>query len=206
MSEPATDVDRFPRVSAYLRAMPDGIATCPEHLAKASSIRAGLRVLPLDPASLDGAPPRLRELVEYPLLDSMWITEVENCALSLLVADVYGLDRASFGRLSYDAMSGLVRSKLYSVMLRSVSAPMRLRTLAARWNTFHRGLALTATPTEGGLQLDLDFPPNLLPPLCVEGYTQVWQAVIDHSRSRGATARLVAAGDRSAQYHLDDFR
>jgi hypothetical protein len=195
-----------PRLNAYLASLPDGLGSWPEIRAKASMVRAALRVRPIELEPDAEVPPRLRELVERPLLDSMWISEVQYCALSLLIADRHDLDDAGFGRFWYDLMSSLVRSRLYSAMLRWVSAPTLLRSTAARWNTFHRGTDLRSAATDDGLQLDLSFPPGLLPQPFVGGYTSVFQALIDHSSSRGAVARLAATGPGSASWTFLGFR
>jgi hypothetical protein len=169
-------------------------------------VRTGLRVRPLDASALVDAPPRLRQLVAQPPVSSAWVTEVEYTAFALLVADVHDLDVAGFGRFWYDVMAGLITSPLYRVMLRWVSASNLLRMTAARWGAFHRGLQLEAQRTDDGLQLDLAFPEGMLPEVCVRGYTDVWQALIDHSSSTDAVARLVAFDRGSARYVFDGFR
>src|SRR5262245_24327661 len=112
----ATHGECSTRLAAYLAGLPAGLASWPDHVAKASLLRAGLRTRPIDPRAITGAPPRLRALVETPPLDSSWITEVEYCALSLLIADVHGLDGPAFGRFWYEVMTSLVNSKLYSLL------------------------------------------------------------------------------------------
>ncbi|MBC8070181.1 MAG: hypothetical protein IAG13_17740 [Deltaproteobacteria bacterium] len=195
-----------PRLAAYLAGLPDGLASWPEIRAKGSMVRAALRVRPIALEPQAEVLPRLRELIEHPPLDSMWMTEVEYCALSLLVADLHDLDDAGFCRFWYDVMSSLVRSRLYSVMLRWVSAPTLLRSTAARWGTFHRGTELRGVAIGDGLQLDLSFPSGLLPQPFIDGYTSVWQAMIDHSSSRGAVAQLAAVDSRSATWTFLGFR
>ena len=196
----------LPRVSAYLASLDDGIASWPDYRAKGSLVRAALRVRSIDASTLALAPPRLRALVERPPLDSGWITEVEYCAFSLLVADAHRFDSVAFARFWYDVMTDLVTSKIYATLLRWIEAPMLLRTTAARWGNFHRGLSLTAAATPDGLQVDLAFPAGLVPEMCIAGYTQVWQALIDQSHSRDTLARLVAVGPGAARWHFDGFR
>jgi hypothetical protein len=191
------------RVEAYLRSLPHGFESFPEYRAKASVVRAGLRILPVPDDALPRLPDPLRRLIQAPPPVSSWVSEVEYCALSLALADLHGWSDEDFGRYWYDVTVALVQSRLYNALLGMLTPKVILRSAAWRWSAFHRGITVYTRPVPEGLHVELTAPEGLLPAVCISAYTQVFQATMDGAAS-DAKATLLRAEKGGGLYLVQD--
>lgn len=196
-----------PRLDEYIAGLPKGLDSFPECQTKGSLFRASLEHRPLSSGDLpDDLDSRLRELVERAPTASAWRPSVEYFALSLLVADVYEMSEGEFGRYWYEVMKDLATSKLYAVLLRFITPSRLLKITASGWDKFHRGWSAESSRRPSGIEIRLEHPAGLLPELCVRGYPQVWQAIVDVSARPDALARLVSAEDTRATYRCSGWQ
>lgn len=195
------------RLMTYVASLPEGLDSFPECRSKGSLFRACLQHRPIATEDLpDDLPAQIRELIEQPPPASAWRPSVEYFALSLLIADVRGMSEGEFGRFWYDVMKDVATSKLYAVMLRFITPARLLKITASGWGKFHRGWSMRSSRRPSGIELSLEHPAGLLPELCVRGYPQVWQAIVDCSAKPDALARPVSIEETKATYRCSGWQ
>lgn len=187
----------------YVQALPAGLASFPDCMAKASMVRTAFQTLPLN-VEQPGLPDLLKTYLSTPPLANAWIPETEYVAVCLAIADAHGLDTAGFQSLWYGSMQRMTKG-LYAALLGWVSPHTLLRTLATRWDHFHLGTTAAATALDDSLEICLEYPEPLWPDLIVKGYVSVFQALVDRSSKPDARVRLIAIdtiapGKRKAKY------
>jgi hypothetical protein len=131
----------FPRLSAYLDLVPDGLASYPDCQAKGSVLRHVAEQGRLREAPAGALPARLHGAIVAPALDGEWVPEVALVATVLAAADHLGLDDDAFlawigpvNRALFSAIHGLVLSVL--------TPEFAARNAASYWKMFHRGTTL----------------------------------------------------------------
>jgi hypothetical protein len=190
-------------LETYLAQLPDGLSSFPGYQAKASMVRTALDVLPVSP-DLPGLPDVLASHVRHRPLTSSWIPETEWIAVCLAIADVHGLDVVRFREFWYATMVKLT-SGVYATILAWIDPRTLLKRTAERWAMFHRGLEFSTAEHGESLEMVLRYPTALLPPIIIEGYVGVWQALIDRSRKPEGKIRLVGIEVDSAQTSTATF-
>lgn len=121
----------FPTVAEYLDRLPQGIASYPQCMAKASILCQALKDKPLDvPAG--ALPDPLESLIRRPPPLSAWIPETCFHGVMFALQDVYfpgPRGREEFRRWTYQQASSLLQTTLYRALFFVVS-PTRLILLA----------------------------------------------------------------------------
>ncbi len=168
-----------PQLRAYLERLPDGLASYPGCLAKASLYRSIIEELPLDDARL---PEPLQDLLRRPRAVSEWIPEVHSHAVLLAQYDQRFTALPEFAAHCYAAQRRLWDSKIYAFMMRLMSPVRLLASTSQRWGQFHRGTELVAERSgEGAAWLRLTTPPYVYDEIALIGLTEGLRAVIDCS-------------------------
>lgn len=168
-----------PQLRAYLERLPDGLASYPGCLAKASLYRSIIEELPLDDARL---PEPLQDLLRRPRAVSEWIPEVHSHAVLLAQYDQRFTALPEFSAHCYAAQRRLWDSKIYAFMMRLMSPVRLLASTSQRWGQFHRGTELVAERSgEGAAWLRLTTPPHVYDEIALIGLTEGLRAVIDCS-------------------------
>lgn len=167
-------------MQAYIDRLAAGLDSYPECRAKASLYRSMLASRPVDPEPL---PAPLRDLVERPRPVSDWIAEVHSHALMLALFDQHFDDRESFRQFCYQEQSKLWSSKLYAFMMRFVSPQRLIASASARWEHFHRGTTLRATPGAAphSAEMVLEGPAHVYDEITLLGLTEGVRALLDRS-------------------------
>lgn len=170
-------------------------------------LRAALELCPI-PDGAAALEPRIARLFFDPPLSSAWVTEAEYVAFSLAMADLRQLDAPAFARYWHEVMLHMTDG-VYSTALALLSPSLLLRSMAALWSGFHRGLPLSATTLPGGLLVQMTIPRGLFPPLILDGFVGVFQALLKRSRRPASRALLegVLVGPQTtlAKFRLLDF-
>ena len=169
------DRERYPRVAAYLGALPEGIRSHPDCQAKAAIVRRILHDRPLHATPEGALPERLLELIHAPPLESEWIPEVLLMATVLAVADERRLDDEAFlgwvGPLNRELFHGI-----YGLVMSVLTPEFAARNAGSYWKMFHRGSSLV--PERAGdrrWSLRLVFPRALFSGLALRQYAPVIQ-------------------------------
>ena len=140
-----------PQLRAYLERLPDGLASYPGCLAKASLYRSIIEELPLDDTRL---PEPLQDLLRRPRAVSEWIPEVHSHAVLLAQYDQRFTALPEFAAHCYAAQRRLWDSKIYAFMMRLMSPVRLLASTSQRWGQFHRGTELVAERSGEGAGAD----------------------------------------------------
>lgn len=177
------DSARLPTMTAYIAALPSGLASYPDCMAKASLYRTFLADRPL--SDTEGVPAELVDLIDHPRPVNTWISEVRSHALMLACFDRGFADLEEFARFAYDGQRKLFESKLYAVLMRWTSPKRLLASVSQRWELFHRGSQLRVEDSgENWARLRLRTPAH----------------VYDHVSRTGLTEGLRAALEMSSRY------
>ncbi len=152
------DTTVWPRTSAYLDSLPEGIDAHPACVTKASVMLAFRSYLNLD--DLAGVPPAITELIDEPPLPSRWIPTVHANVVEMMVVDQVG--DIPFIERALELNRDYLGSPLYRAAIRVFSPAMLLRGAAFRWGHFHRGTDLSVVRAAGSsAELRLVFPAHL---------------------------------------------
>ena len=177
------DLRRFPRLAAYLRDLPNGIASYPTVQTKASIYREALEDKPLVAAS-PFLPPELADLALRPRLVSTWVPTVHVQGLYLAVADFYSMSFRDFARWSFDCNRRLLNGPLYR-MLASVASPtVLLQGATMKWSAIHRGTGLEVLRKPSGAEVRMTYPENLYVALNIAGFSGSFEAILELSRAK----------------------
>jgi len=192
----------YPRLSAYLRSLPDGIASYPECQAKASLCRTLIEGMPKPLPKISEVPEPVRDVFAKPPR-GMWMPEVEVMALSLFIADHYRMTDEGYRRWLKTANRSLFQTLMYRALFSLISpAPLIVRG-ASRWAAVHKGSELDGRlvgPTEGEIQIR--FPRNLFARPLLDHFTAVFEAAFEHCNARTCQVALVAADERRGCYRI----
>ncbi len=189
---------RYPRVGAYLAALPAGLDSYPECRARSSVAESLVKARP---PGAPGAPrPPSVTALFGPCLRS-WMPEVRLQATALAIADDARMSDAQFLAWTYDANAAMYRSAAYRAIMTLVSPQLLLQCGAARWNIFHGGTRLTCESEGSGRGVALlTFPPRLFTVLLLRQFAQAFRAALAHSRARESTVDLEDVGETSARF------
>jgi len=193
-------VERFPRLASYLESLPAGLASYPDCQARASLCVSLIEGMPSLPPTPDQVPePMATYLARMP--KGLWLPEVHVMAVSLTIADHFGMDDAAYLAWLEEVNRKYFSSLVLRVLMGFVSPAELAPRAPARWAAIHRGSTLTSEvirPGEG--RIELEFPPGLFAPILLQQFTAVFQAAFRHSRAKQAEVALVEASSTRGVY------
>jgi hypothetical protein len=195
---------RVPTVARYLRDLPDGLASYPECLAKASLLHSIREQGPeLDASAL---PSPLDELVTAPPPVSSWLPEVHTNAIMLAAFDLAfrtAGGMAAFLEWVYERNRKLLSAPLYRVLFLVVSPERLLLHMEKRWAAFHRGTDLTLIERrEGHARVRLTFPSKLHCEHSARGVGAALRAAADSAGAKDCRV-TVRPAEGQAEFEID---
>jgi hypothetical protein len=158
-ADAAPEVRGYPRLTAYLAGLPDGVRSHPQCQVKGSVLRGLIATSPvrLDPADL---PRELAERLADPPLPNQWMSEVELNALGLAYQDRIAPER--YAAWAHDRNARLFQTSLYKILFLVVSPERLFVGLPLRWSAFRRGSEIRLARVTGHrAELELSYPPGL---------------------------------------------
>ena len=153
------DSARFPRLAAYLRFLPEGLASYPGCQAKGALVRAILDREPLADVSDDALPAEVRGLITTPPANSAWVSDLVFFGALLALADYRRMDDARYRAWLHEANNRLFKGPVYRALLSLTSPGVMLTLCSSTWSTLHRGTTLKVADSGKGFAVaDLTFP------------------------------------------------
>lgn len=197
------DAARFPATAAYLASLPQGAASYPAHLAKASLYRKALEDRPL--RDVRGAlPAELVTLIENPVPFSSWISQAAWRGVMRAIYDTHFHDEARYRAWIYRSNRAMFDSTMYKIMMSVVSPGVLLRGAELRWETFHRGVPLQVVRVgDRAASITMRYPAPLLDAFDLHVHSEAFRAAIDAAGARDSTvnAELVTPGHAAFSAH-----
>lgn len=177
----------FPHLEAFIERLPQGLASYPDAVAKASLLRSFVQVRPVPQAVRERLPAPLAQLLEAPPPVSHWIPEVHKHAMLLVLRDTIFADEADYVRYCYLRQRELFRGPMYRVLFTLASPRMLFRAVAMRWSSLHRGSNLTLEEhSDTAARLRLHHPPALWDPMVALATAAGMRVVLDLAGAVGA--------------------
>lgn len=181
-------------VERYLADLPDGVASYPTYVQKASVLRSFLTEGAIPAALLQRLPPELRAGLEPMPPVNQWIPEAHANAVILGVRDLHFDTDDAFERWVYQQNLALLRGPLYIALFRVVGPTRVMNGGAARWAQFHRGITLSIrVAKDQQAEVTLTCPPELLGPLMARCYTTAFRAALEIAGAKDVSVRLAAS-------------
>ena len=192
---PAEVAGRFPRLGAYLAALPAGMRSYPECRVRMATYAGALLGGPPERPHYEGVDPRVRAFLGEPPR-GLWIPEVHLMAGIAAVGDQYDLSREQHYDWLLERNRALFKGGIYRAVMAFLSPELLLRKASDRWTSFHQGteLSFQRTSPNAGL-IQLTFPPSLLDEAVARVFGAVFVAAIE--RANASSAELSVREDAS---------
>jgi hypothetical protein len=182
---------RYPRLSAYLAALPAGLDSYPDCQAKTSLTMTVLEGMPKPRPDPSEVPEPLSRYLARPP-SGMWMPEVEARAIPLAIADHYLMTDKQYMAWLKAQNRSFFGSLMYRAVMSFVSPLTIAPKASARWAAVHRGSSLNAEivgPRE--VVLTLTFPPYLFAGLALQQVSAVLQGLLEHAKTPNPEVSLV---------------
>ncbi len=191
---------RYPRVDAYLAALPAGVDSYPECRVKSETLRDLLERLIL--ADVKQSPIDLAMLA---CNETVWLPEVQANTLLHLSRDTIFESDTAFMAWSRENMLRLWARPTYRLLMYMAPPEEAALGAAKRWSTFHTGSWLAASPMarRGGrntITLTLTFPPRLFDAYLLEYLGVVYRTVLDSTRAKDGLMHVRPLADTKAEF------
>lgn len=194
----------FPSLDRFVEALPHGLDSYPDALAKAAILRHALSDVRLPEP--DALPPALARLItDRPALTA-WVPEVHFNAMMLAIYDCEfaangGLAR--YERWAHERNRKLLRSPLYRILFLVVSPDRLLRGAEKRWSAFRRGTTLHVVEhTDTSAKLTFHYPPKLQTELSMLGLAIALRAALETAGAKHVVVTAGQLGDEQTDVHL----
>jgi len=193
---PAWMGQRFVRVQDYLDALPSGLDSYPDCLARSGLAQSFVEAAPRGREWLD---PVVAELVPAPVRG--WVPEVRFLSALLAVGDAAGMTDDQLLSWNRETNHALYRGLLYRALMAMFSPAALIERAPGRWASFHRGTSLSVVPDGPGRAVGvLSYPPRLFTPLLLQCYVGAFAAGFEHARGHDVTVELSSTGEREARF------
>jgi hypothetical protein len=180
----------------YLAALPAGLQSYPECLARSGILQTFLDARP--PATAEVEPWIAALLRPSP---RPYVPEAVLNAALLAMGDAAGLTDVQYLEWNRATNRQLYRGLLYRALMAIFSPTMLLERAPARWESFHLGTKLSVEVRGANEAFaTLTFPTNLFGPLLLQGYATAYAAALEHARGRDARVELGVATSTSARF------
>ncbi len=157
------DLVTLPRLERYLASLPDGWASFPECMAKATLVHGALAMVPERVRSRLPAP--LLARTAEPPLPTAWAPEVEMIAMVHAAVDLRGPggEAALWDEIA-QANVALFQRREYQPLLRAGDPGRAIEHVSRSWHLFHRGTTFEALESAPGRAVLVHaYPPPLFP-------------------------------------------
>jgi hypothetical protein len=191
---------RYPRLTAYLAGLPEGLDSYPDCLARTSLCTELLDGMPSPhPRPKDLPEPTASILAKRPR--GLWMSEVHVMAVSVTIADHFQFDDDAYLAWLHDTNLRYFSSLVLRVLMAFISPSELVARASARWSAVHQGSTLEARLTgPTSAHVELSFPPGLFAPILLRHFTAVWKAIFEHSKAKSCEVTLVDATDVHGVY------
>lgn len=190
------------RTRAYLASLPLGIASYPECRSKVAVWRNIVRRT--NTSNLpERVPTELRELLDLPLPEGAWFPAVHSFAGHLMLRDcLFTSDEAMYDHFRHvDRM--LLAGPLYRVLFSLTSPHMVVHASDRRFATLFQGLELsTARVDARSVEVCLDYPPRLCPPLVGRLFLIAFEVAVELAGGADVQGRVLAVKATGSRYAL----
>jgi uncharacterized protein (TIGR02265 family) len=192
------DAARFPSLSAYVAALPAGLASYPECVTKGALVRSILDEVDLSDVPL---PTELAAMVrERPLLTA-WVSAVHADAMFHVYCDLHARTDQAMLEWTYERSARVGRSQAYRHLLAVAGPRMLLRTSVRMHGLFQRGTEIElAILGEKQAELVLTHPPHLHSRLNQLSNVALLRAVVDVTGGKETACEMTAHDARTARY------
>jgi hypothetical protein len=189
----------FPTVAEYVDRLPQGCASYPQCVAKASFLCQSLKDKPIDVAP-GALPEPVESLIRTPPAVTAWIPEAHFNAAMFAVRDIHfpGLrGREDFRRWTHQLAATLFQTTLYRALFFVVSPMRLLRGIESRWHAFHRGgVELRIVEERKTLaRIRITYPDFLYVDLALVGLQTSVQAAVEAAGGREVTVVVARLSD-----------
>ncbi len=194
------DAARFPTLTAYLAALPEGIASYPECRTKGAIVRSVL-----DEADLTVYAPQLPDALaalvrERPPLTA-WIPAAHADAVFQLYCDTNAPTEQAMLDWTYERSTRFARSQTYRHIFNAAGPRMLLRTAVRMHGFFQHGTDLEVPElTATGAIVVLKHPPHLHSRLNQLSNVALLRAIVDLTGGKDGTCEMVEHTATFARY------
>ncbi len=172
----------------YLRALPDGVDSYPECVAKASLFRLTSEILSAD-IDATRMPEAIGDLFRHPPPNNTWIPEAHSVAAHLALFDASGVREATLLGMAEDVSRKMASSPMYRVLAYFTSPERLLKGAAKRWEALHQGLPLNIEMDNENktARIEMTHAPNLWNSLAHDWTAASWGPLLTMSRAQRGT-------------------
>lgn len=203
MQPTTADPQLFPRLSAYLARLPEGLASHPRCQAKGAIVRSMISPDPLAGVPMGALPDEIRGVISAPPTNSAWIPDVHFFGALLAVADVRKYDDAQFGAWLLEANQRVFQSPVYKFVMSFTSPGLLLTMCGTIWRAMHKGTILSAERGERTATALLEFPDRLYDAQVLETIRIAYVAAFAYSRTPEAKLLVEEATATSARFRAE---
>lgn len=202
---PKPAADRYPSVTQYLAALPNGLASFPDAQVKAAVLLDAIQGHPVD-ADEGELPSEMLQLLREPPPVSSWVPEVLFNATMLATFDQdfaeVGGERA-FLNWVYRRNLKLLDRPFFRVLFKVVSPSRLLIGAKHRWSAFHRGTKLDVVErdTTSGVVL-LSYPATLFPSVALGAFGMSFRAAAETAGAKGVVVERTDPAPGESRYAL----
>lgn len=190
----------FPRLYSYWRELPQGFASHPDCVSKASIYRKMLEHRPVD-RTRGALPSEVVELIERPAPMGAWVPTTLVNAIELAVADSCGSD-GGFVDVAHKMNRELLSSPMYQAMFLVLSPSTVLRVATSVWTRFHQGTTLRCTFEAKSATVLLTFPQRLHPQLILLEKGTAYESAVEVAGAKNIVSRLVEHSDQHGLFKV----
>ncbi len=199
------DHDRFPTAAAYVARLPDGLASHPECVVKASVLRDVVDARPLDRDDLDALPPEVAPLISEPPPVSAWVPEVHALVAMIAVRDRHfapgEVGLAAYEAWTYERNRKLLARPLYRALFLVLTPERLLARVETRWAMFRRGSTLELVGSAPGrAELRMSYPSHLVEHTTARGLRGALRAATELAGGRDVAVEIVSIEEREAHF------
>ncbi len=196
-SEDAPSLERYPRLGAFVRGLPDGLDSYPDYGTKAALLRS----LTTDELvrHAGAVPEALAELIRNPPPMSAWVKQTHAHAVVALARDVLFASDRAFEQHCYDGQRALFSSKIYLLLMRCTSPGRLLMTAEKRWSQFNRGCTIRTDVFAEGAHIWVDHPRGMFETTTRVPLSQALRATLDLSSARNVEITMVEESPKQTE-------
>ena len=187
-------------LQSFLDALPAGLDSYPQAVAKASILRTFLAKTDATKGWAGDLPAPLPALVEAPPPDSAWVLEAHCHGVYLAARDLLFPTDTSYIAHWRAVNESIVTGKLYRAIFALISPARVLTGTGSRWGRLHDGIELLVEAESNSAELIMKYPRGLVPELLAQSYTTAFDGVLRASGGRRVEVVLSEFTSRTASY------
>jgi hypothetical protein len=190
------------RTRAYLKSLPNGLKSYPECRGKGAVWKNILKHT--DVGSLAGrVPAELAVLPEGDLLGATWMPLVQSFAGHLVLRDCLFASDEAIAEHFRVLDRHLLSSTLYRVLFAVASPRMAVNGASRNFGVMFQGIRLRALhEARDGVELELTYPPMLLPALVGRLYLVAFEVAVELAGGKRVSGKVLEHGNTYANYEL----